>query len=168
LKILVLSDSHGDWTSFLRVLRKNPEIKTIVFLGDGLHDLREVKKHKEAFDRAFLAVKGNCDFGSPFPNDGTFDLEGITVFYTHGHNYGVKLGLTLLRKTALSQNAALVLFGHTHEPYAGCLSDPAVADNPLFALNPGSVSSHYGGNSYGIVSLENGNITAEIKFLSEE
>ena len=62
----------------------------------------------------FLAVRGNCDFGSDLPLTGEFTAQGVKIFYTHGHYYGVKSGLYTLACAARERGAQVALYGHTH------------------------------------------------------
>ena len=44
MKYLVLSDIHGDRNYLNRVLAEVPDIKNIIFLGDGLSEMLDVKR----------------------------------------------------------------------------------------------------------------------------
>ena len=47
MKVLVLSDSHGNTTNFSRAIEKEGECKIVFFLGDGANDLEKMKKEYE-------------------------------------------------------------------------------------------------------------------------
>ena len=42
------------------------------------------------------------------------NIDDYRAFITHGHNYGVSLGLEGIYAEALSRGVDIVLFGHTH------------------------------------------------------
>ena len=112
-KLLVLSDSHGGRTAIERVLMKESKnIDALIFLGDGLRDL-ELALTLYPKLRAY-SVAGNCDYGALEPTDGLAAFDGVVIFYTHGHMYGVKYDLDTLADAASARGAEVALFGHTH------------------------------------------------------
>ena len=139
-KLLVLSDSHGGRTAIERVLMKESKnIDALIFLGDGLRDL-ELTLTLYPKLRAY-SVAGNCDYGALEPTDGLAAFDGVVIFYTHGHMYGVKYDLDTLADAASARGAEVALFGHTH--------------------NPGSCGRCYTGpDTYGILTLDGGKVTA--------
>lgn len=152
-KLLVLSDSHGGRDAIERILRVECAlIDALIFLGDGLRDL-ELALTKYPKLRAY-AVAGNCDYGALEPTDGLAAFDQTIVFYTHGHMYGVKYDLDTLADAAAARGAEVALFGHTHIPHAE-------ERGGVFLFNPGSCGRCYtGADSYGILTLENGKVTA--------
>lgn len=149
MRILVLSDSHGDVYNAMRVINQNPEIEYIVHLGDGAGDIeRAIKTHPE---KIFVRVKGNCDVGSSLNAYEVLSIGGRRVYVTHGHSEHVKYGLDFLAYTAREHGADLALYGHTH-------FQKADYDNGLRMFNPGSVREGYYGmvdiTSTGIICLE--------------
>ena len=100
-KLLVLSDSHGGRTAIERVLMKESKsIDALIFLGDGLRDL-ELALTLYPKLRAY-SVAGNCDYGALEPTDGLAAFDGVVIFYTHGHMYGVKYDLDTLAERLLA------------------------------------------------------------------
>ena len=98
-KLLVLSDSHGGRAAIERVLMKESKsIDALIFLGDGLRDL-ELALTLYPKLRAY-SVAGNCDYGALEPTDGLAAFDGVVIFYTHGHMYGVKYDLDTLADAA--------------------------------------------------------------------
>ena len=146
-KLLVLSDSHGGRAAIERVLLKeNANIDALVFLGDGLRDLEQALTPYPRL-RAY-SVAGNCDYGALEPTDGLAAFDGVVIFYTHGHMYGVKYDLDTLADAASARGAEVALFGHTHIPHAETRSG-------VFLFNPGSCGRCYTGpDTYGILTLE--------------
>ncbi len=151
MKCLCFSDSHGTSSYMRRALKLHPDAEVIFFLGDGLSDLEEL-----VYDRtkAWLAVKGNCDYVSEVGGNFAKKLDSITIcgrkiLFTHGDLYGVKYGTDGIISLAREQDADVVLFGHTHIPFEKYLSD---GDKPLYLFNPGSVGVPYRAEtSYGII-----------------
>ena len=146
-KLLVLSDSHGGRAAIERVLMKESKsIDALIFLGDGLRDL-ELALTQYPKLRAY-SVAGNCDYGALEPTDGLAAFDGVVIFYTHGHMYGVKYDLDTLADAASARGAEVALFGHTHrrELVRGVGTAATV-------FNPGSLRD---GGSYGVITIENG------------
>ncbi|MBE6739513.1 MAG: metallophosphoesterase [Ruminococcaceae bacterium] len=131
MKILVLSDTHGNIKSIISLLIKHADIKDVFFLGDNTNDIDAVKE--QFSDRVFHCVSGNCDFSSPYKSSDIASVNGTRIFFTHGHKYGVKYTLENLKATARENNCALALFGHTH-------CSLSAYDDGLYIVNPGSPS----------------------------
>ena len=86
--------------------------------------------------------------------DGLAAFDGVVIFYTHGHMYGVKYDLDTLADAASARGAEVALFGHTHIPHAETRSG-------VFLFNPGSCGRCYTGpDTYGILTLDGGKVTA--------
>lgn len=130
VRILVISDSHGDSYSVRRAVMEQPDVKILFFLGDGEYDLELV----EGMSRApyIHKVKGNCDFGSILPASVVDEVEGYRIYATHGYVERVKYGTQLLRQYAADNKAAIALYGHTHNP------DTTYSDG-IWLVNPGSI-----------------------------
>ena len=152
-KLLVLSDSHGGRDAIERILKaESKNIDALIFLGDVLRDL-ELALTKYPRLRAY-SVAGNCDYGALEPTDGLAAFDGVVIFYTHGHMYGVKYDLDTLADAAAARGADVALFGHTHVPHAEDRGS-------VFLFNPGSCGRCYTGpNTYGVMLLDKGKITS--------
>ena len=153
MKIVVLSDSHGNFFSLQAVVEENPSADLYLFLGDGERDFEDL--HDLYPMKSMLAVRGNCDYYSELPDSRTFTLEGVNIYMTHGQRERVKSGLELLCRRAVEKGACLALFGHTHRALL-------VEHEGITLLNPGSASGHSGTASYGLITLEDGKISAKI------
>ena len=129
MKILVLSDTHGDTWRLREIFSRERGFSLCVFLGDGERDLEPFFPMP---DVPLLAVRGNCDFGSSLPSKLVTEEGGRTLFLTHGHEQLVKYGLSTLRSAAREANASVALYGHTHVPVQDY-------DDGLYLCNPGSV-----------------------------
>ena len=147
MKILVLSDSHGNLTNMEQAVeRTNPNL--IVHLGDCWRDGERLHEH---FPEIPLEqVPGNCDFRPGEPAEKLLILRDKRILICHGHTYGVKQSLLNAGYAAEEQALDLFLFGHTHR----ALVD--MRGRTLF-LNPGSIGD-YAHPFYGVVTIENGRL----------
>ena len=150
-KLLLISDSHGDKAALRRVLDKESDADVLFFLGDGAADVDAVLPQLERRPPAYM-VSGNCDHGSFYPPEGMVAFEGTSVFYTHGHLYGVGYAKTGLLKIGQLRGADIILFGPPHSPFS--LEMP---DFPRM-YNPGSISRPRSaeGPTYGVLLLDRG------------
>lgn len=157
MKLLVVSDSHGDLDALrLAVRRERPQ--AVIHLGDHCSDADELAS--EFAGLPVMSVRGNCDFDTPTRADTLVrEMEGVRIFAAHGHKYGVKTGCLNFRYAALEQGAHLALFGHTHSPFL-CEEDG------LCLMNPGACSGAHPG--YGVVTLQNGSVSCCLNELFPE
>ena len=150
MKCLVLSDSHGNTPLMSRAVAMHPDAEVIFFLGDGLSDADALAVYFT--DKAWLTVRGNCDFSGFFKNSPVLkteeiELMGRRIVYTHGDLYGVKYGLDRIKYLAEEARADVVLFGHTHTPHEEYVS----GERPFYLFNPGSLSAP--SYSFGIITI---------------
>lgn len=149
MKVLVLSDSHGNISNMLQAVERE-EPRMLLHLGDCWRDAERV--HDRFPDLPMEQVPGNCDFRSSQPAEKLLFLGDKRVLMCHGHTYGVKQSLMPAALAAEEQNLDLFLFGHTHRPLVD------MRGKTLF-LNPGSIGDPCH-PCYGIVTLENGRLEA--------
>ena len=131
MKILVLSDTHGNLTGMEKALTKfGKNADLIVHCGDGTRGeamwLTDNIKHA-----AVVCVRGNCDFMSGLKDVEFLDICSKRIMITHGHLFGVKYGLENLSYKAEEEGADMVFFGHTH-----ICADETLGNVRL--INPGS------------------------------
>lgn len=141
MRILVVSDSHGDSCALRRAVERENGCALIIHLGDGERDT--------AFLHGIplLQVKGNCDFCSELPATLCTQEGGKTILCTHGHVQMVKYGMELLRREALDKHADIALYGHTHVPVQ-------TYEDGLYLCNPGSL--HNG--DYAVLEIVSGGV----------
>lgn len=153
MKVLILSDSHGEAGHILRAVeQEKPDY--VIHLGDGWRDLRELERLMPMLPIA--QVCGNCDFGAfDLPDTRLVEYGGIRVFLCHGHRYGVKSGLLSLCYAAREQNAQVALFGHTHQAFCE-------EYDGLWVLNPGSCG-YCARPTCGVMEIQNGQVSCFIK-----
>ena len=159
MKICVFSDSHGYAGNMIKAVRlENPAL--CFFLGDGETDLVTLRGSYP--DLPIYTVRGNCDLRSTQPLILNAVVSGFRFYAVHGHQYEVKYDDSVreLCYAALRADADVVLFGHTHLPYL---------DHHLGMeiMNPGSIGK-VKNPSYGLLTIEDGKLSAEIRYLKEE
>lgn len=170
-RIIIVSDSHGNRERLFSILKNyGDSADAFFFAGDGLQDFMYVLKEACASEdiRSFLppviaCVHGNCDeriyklnggfsgYALPnsnfnFPQFVILEAAGKKIFLTHGHRFGVELGVDILLETAAAADCNIVVFGHTHIAFA------KVIDNVLF-INPGSITRPRGNSCAGFAVL---------------
>ncbi len=150
LRIMVLSDSHGNVSALRRAILAQKEVEHIFFLGDCL---RDIEAAEDLFpQKIFHKVSGNCDFGSLLPSTAMENVGGTLIFYSHGHPYYVKQSPVPFLQAAQKRNAKIALFGHTH-------SSLIKYENGVYLVNPGSVSlPREGRPSYAVIDIEENGI----------
>ena len=130
MKVLIISDTHGNHKNLDRVLEQERPYGQVIHLGDieGDEDYLEA-----AAGCPVAAVRGNNDYFSPLPQEQVIEVAGKQAFITHGHYYYVAAGIEHLAKEAKGRDVELVMFGHTHRPLIR-------QEQGLTILNPGSLS----------------------------
>ena len=128
MRIIIVSDSHGNKRSFERIIAESlPDI--LIFCGDGFPDI------PSDFTGKLYAVRGNTD-NVYADNEISLSISDINIFITHGEAYSVKSGLEYLRLRAKALRADVVFFGHTHEQVY-------LNSGGIRLINPGSVFYGY-------------------------
>jgi putative phosphoesterase len=150
VRIVVFSDTHGETWNFESAIELQKHAEYFIFLGDGLRTAEDVIALYP--DKKFLIVAGNCDFGSTHPTESEIVLGGKRIFYTHGHEYQVKYGLSNVIYEAKRRGADILLFGHTHVAFTSY-------DDGLYIMNPGSLGHpNEGKPSFGVIDINDGSI----------
>jgi len=153
VKVLVVSDTHGDISKALSEIKKYTNIELIIHLGDYISDARKIAKETKI---EVECVKGNLDITHIGDNNRVLEIEGHRLYLTHGHKENIKFGLTNLYFAAESKQCDIALFGHSHVP----LHDEY---NNITFINPGSISQgrHGSENCYAILEITKENIEVE-------
>lgn len=152
MKILVVSDTHGDFNSLLRAVKAQPDAEVIVHCGDGDEQVQLLKETVK--DKMIVCVRGNCDWNSFLPSKETLKICGKKIFITHGHLYNAKVGLYTIMCAAREEGADILLYGHTHIAMN-------TYEDGLYMMNPGSCHGYMA--SYGIIEItENGDVLTNI------
>ncbi len=151
MKILVFSDSHSA-RSFMRLCVEVVKPDAVIHLGDHYDD-GEVLKEEYPGLRIYQ-VPGNCDrYRVPgfVPEILIQPVFGVSMYMTHGHKHGVKMGIGALTRDARLCKCAIALYGHTHVP------DCHREEDGLWVLNPGAAGN---GGSAGVIEIHQQKITA--------
>ena len=153
MKILVVSDTHGDISGVQEALRREGPVDYVFHLGDNARDAARIQTTAH-----MVSVLGNCDFGGA-PLTETVFLCGNRLLLTHGHGQGVKYGLQRLAYFAAEQEVDAAFFGHTHVPLIDYYGS-------ILLMNPGSISRPRGRKpTYGVVELTDGFLKPDVRFL---
>lgn len=142
MKIIVLSDSHGD-TATIESIASLPA-DAMIHCGDS-----ELSADHPALN-GLHTVRGNCDRDSRLPVAVTITVGNNKILAVHGHEHGVKQSLLGLSYAAEEEQAKIVLFGHSH------IYGAEMQDGVLF-VNPGSTVQPRGGRpaTYAVIEWDN-------------
>lgn len=156
LKLLVISDIHGDYKTFKNILEKE-KYDEIVILGDLFSYTYDYNHNNEKIidllknnKNKLILIKGNCDcFINYEANDLNahdiinLNLNNYMVTLTHGHIYN---------KNNLPNNFGnIFISGHTH---ISCIQK----EKKTIFLNPGSISIPRNNSKKSYLILDNNNI----------
>ncbi|MCT4543479.1 MAG: metallophosphoesterase [Vallitalea sp.] len=151
MKILVISDTHGNLSNVIKIINTIKDLDRIIHLGDNEKDAEELEF---SYNYPIDYVIGNCDFNSPAPQEKILEFYGQKILITHGHYYNVKWEYDTILKAAINKNVNVILFGHTHVSMMK-------SSNGVTLFNPGSISLPRDGKgpSFGVLEIEdNGKI----------
>ncbi|MBR1815185.1 MAG: metallophosphoesterase [Lachnospiraceae bacterium] len=131
MRILVVSDSHGNNENVKKAIEKAGKIDYLIHLGDVGANYREIETMARV---PSYFVSGNTDYIPELKDRLILMFGEHRIYAVHGHREGVSMGLSILRYNALQNECDIALYGHTHVPY--------LDENPddVTILNPGSVS----------------------------
>ncbi len=155
MKILVVSDTHGDSGRLREVLNQNEDFDMLIHLGDGERDFCDIQKLYPT--KGMVYVAGNCDYGA-HSEEHIAVAGGQKILCCHGHRYGVNSGIELLASAARQRECSIALYGHTHVPKIETLDG-------VLVMNPGSLTLPRGGSerSYGVIEFsESGEMNVRI------
>lgn len=160
MKVLVMSDTHGNIENAKNILNiVIPEgVEVVLHCGDYVSDARLIKKFYPQIE--VYSVYGNCDVGFGGAYSEVVTLEGVSIYMSHGHKYGVKWGdYEEVAIDAIAHEATVAVCGHSHKAYLK-------KEQGVWIMNPGSLTlprdSKY--PSYGILELKDGHVK-EVKIM---
>ncbi|MBO8462030.1 MAG: YfcE family phosphodiesterase [Firmicutes bacterium] len=119
MRILLVSDSHGDFESLNNLLILHPDCDYYFHLGDSC-----LPKY---YMQSFLCIKGNCDF-EDFDTIREITINNIKFHLEHGDKIFKKIDNYIK-----NIDCDVFLFGHTH-----CKLNTKI--NNKIVINPGSLS----------------------------
>lgn len=151
MRVLVISDSHGNYAHAFKAHHLAGPVDHVVHLGDGAEDARLME---EVLGVPVHRVAGNCDLDPELPAELTLELGGCRILITHGNRQRVKSGLRQLVGKGIEVGAAVILYGHTHLPAVELA-------NGILLVNPGALKEGLPG-SYAVVTVDGATASAEI------
>ena len=154
MRVLVISDSHGNYPQLLKAHELAGPVDHIIHLGDGAEDARLMEQVLEV---SVLQVAGNCDPDPRLPLELTLELGGCRLYLAHGNRHLVKSGLRQLIERGIEVGARVVLYGHTHRP-------AVQVESGLLLVNPGTLKQGFP-RSYAILTINGSEVQAEIRGL---
>lgn len=152
MKILLTSDTHGNYPLLLKACRLTSPLDAVIHLGDGEGDVELISMF---LDVEIIAVAGNCDHGSKAPRERLWECHGQRLLLTHGDRYGVKSGSQRLEKRGAELGAQAVLYGHSHS--ASIVSLPGMQ-----LINPGTLMSTASRQSVALLEITPGGVAASL------
>lgn len=158
MKIAILSDTHGNYPLAIQALDRIAGLDCIIHLGDTLQDAEIIEC---AMSLPIIKLAGNCDPSCDAPRDLLLTMRDMTIYLSHGDLFQVKSGTERICRKAASENAQIVLFGHTHIPLIQ-------KKNEILLINPGSLKESGPHHSLAILSISNGSASAEIVTVAKD
>ena len=147
MRFLIIADSHGSTRRFDKAI--------VAFEPDGIIHLGDIERDVEYLQDVYphiplYAVVGNNDPWCRREAEKVIEAEGVKIFMTHGHLYGVwDKGLRIAER-AEELGCSVALFGHSHVPVDEIYGS-------VHVFNPGSISRpRVGEYCVGIMEIENG------------
>ena len=144
MKILLISDSHGDLQSLKTIANMHPNMDRYIHAGDSERTIEEIAP--------FMSVKGNCDYMSNFPNQIILDTPMGKMMIRHS---------PYLKDYEIDNlKIKIYVYGHTHYKHFEKIND-------VYYINPGSISRPRDDTkgSYAILEISNSDIKVEFKDL---
>ena len=120
MKIVVISDNHGDKDVIERIVNIHKDADLYLHCGDS-----------QMFDHEiypFISVKGNNDFGKNYPMELYFDTPCGKLYMCHGN---FVFGIT--PQLVESKKCKIFLHGHIHRKRMQTFND-------TYVVSPGSTS----------------------------
>jgi len=152
MRLLVISDTHGNYPLALRACDLADPVDTVIHLGDGSEDADLIT---QLLGIDLIRVAGNCDHGSREPREMLWECGGKRLLLVHGDRYGVKSGLGRLEKRGVEVRADIVLFGHTHCATIVTLSD-------ILFVNPGTLMRSDRQTTFATLEITPAGVTAHL------
>lgn len=158
MRYLVLSDTHGQIDSSIKIYKEHNEpdpLDGIIHLGDFTGDAKSLSVRTGS---KVIYVPGNMDGCFSDTDYEILDTEFGPILLIHGHMQAVKLTLQKILYRTQELGCKAVLFGHTHKPLMEYVDG-------VFLLNPGSITRPLSGQgSYALLNTDDGKFRASILF----
>lgn len=157
MRIIVISDTHGNYSALESVFSRNSDADWFFHLGDGERDLDRFLTENPAYTERAVHVCGNCDLCSLSPGFFILPVPGHRIFASHGHIFGVKSGIERIKNAARQNECDIVLYGHTHVRLCRY-------EDGMYIMNPGSASCPHDGTkpSFGHIDISDAGVVMNI------
>jgi uncharacterized protein len=152
MRILLISDTHGNQTALLKTYSTVGNVDAIIHLGDGEADGALLSAIE---NRPVIQIAGNCDLGSTAPRELICEWKNLRLLLCHGDHYGVKSGFSRLIERGHKTGVAAVLYGHTH------LARIDQHDS-LWLINPGTMNHETSFRSFALLEITEKGLQASI------
>lgn len=137
MKIVVVSDTHGDYNFIENIVTKHKDCDMFLHAGDSC--LREYELEP------FISVRGNCDFDIKHISR-ILNINGYKIFIFHGDKY--YLHREVLYTLCNDNECDIIIHGHTHIANYEKYKD-------VHIICPGSLIDPRGGfPSYAIIEID--------------
>ena len=147
MKILLVSDTHGNNEALDYLLKQYPNMDLYIHCGDSESDEFSIYPYR--------SVRGNCDYVGDFPMHLIIPTPMGNMLVQHRPNPDV----SLLRNNDIK----IFTYGHTHQRRFN-------EESGLYIINPGAISfarDKYD-YSYCILNIEEGKLTVDFHTLDEK
>lgn len=160
MKILLISDTHGEWNRTMQVISRHLDIDQYIHLGDVGFSLKRIHR--------FMVIRGNHDQNASLPLEKIMECEDHRMLCIHGNLFDEETMKEVLAKDDIQSSDLLevcmqtlygklasygakrgcdiVFFGHTHHQV-----DTIVEGVRL--INPGSLFIGTPCRGYAIVTI---------------
>ena len=149
-KLVIISDTHGNFSALENLLPIMKESDFIFHLGDFVRDIKQFER--ELGDK-IISVKGNCDGCG---DDCLIELDNVKILLTHGDKYSVKWSLLKLKYKAKELGVNVVFYGHTHNA-------DILEEDGIYFINPGCMN-RFSNKSYCYAVIMDGKIVPSIVY----
>lgn len=153
MKILLLSDTHGDLNRVFRITEKLTDIDLILHCGDYQYDAELLE---DSLDIPVISVRGNCDSNTREDKE-IIETPYGKLLLTHGNWEFVDFKYDNLLYMAEENGCFAACFGHTH---TACTEEI----DGIHLINPGSLTEPRDGSggTYAILNCTEDDFYADI------
>ena len=148
MKLVVMSDSHGNVDAVEKVIAQNQDADGFYHLGDGWRDFAFTTLEPGVLR---IGVRGNCDMSATLPQKDVRTLEGVRIAAVHGEDLNGVPDAVML---AVKVHAKVVLHGHTHIPNIEFA-------NGVYVICPGTLK-YRAVQTYAVLELKDGTVKPEL------
>lgn len=149
-KVLVISDTHKKINKVIKLLEKGC-YDLVIHLGDLVSDAEDIEAIFPSIP--VFSVVGNCDYYTSDAYEGLLlTINGCKMLCCHGHQLGVKSGLSKIGYLASVNHADIAFFGHSHQR---TFENFTFDEKEISLFNPGSISLPRDGKapSFGLLEV---------------